>query len=397
MATARPAISTSVPPLQWPVVFFGLAFLSFGALWLGSDYWRYGALLLIGGLLGMSLYHAAFGFTAAYRRAILRHDISGITAQLVMIGLAMLLFAPFLASGDAFGRPVGGAVAPAGVRVVIGSFLFGIGMQLGGGCGSGTLYTVGGGSTRMVVTLIAFCAGAFLGSLDAWQLPALPSLGALSFGKTLGWPLAIALQAGLLLIIWFAFRRWAGGHPQRPVWGEGLNAVTLIRGPWPLLFSAAMLAVLNLLTLFVAGHPWTVTWGFTLWAAEAAQALGWDPASTRFWSGGFPGRALENSLFRDNITLMNIGIMAGALTAAGLAGRFAPTLRLPFRPLMAAILGGLLMGYGARLGFGCNIGAFFSGAASFSLHAWIWILFAFAGTWLGVMMRPWFCLPNDAA
>ncbi|MDH3661056.1 MAG: YeeE/YedE family protein, partial [Alphaproteobacteria bacterium] len=99
---------------------------------------------------------------------------------------------------------------------------------------------------------------------------------------------------------------------------------------------------------------------------------------------------LEGSLFRDNITIMNIGIMLGALIAAGLAGRFAPMLKIPLRSLAAALLGGLLMGYGARLAFGCNIGAFFSGAASFSLHAWIWILFAFAGTWVGVKMRPWF-------
>lgn len=87
---------------------------------------------------------------------------------------------------------------------------------------------------------------------------------------------------------------------------------------------------------------------------------------------------------------MNVGIMLGALTAAGLAGRFAPLLKIPLRSLLAAIIGGLLMGYGARLAFGCNIGAFFSGAASFSLHAWVWIVFAFAGTWVGVKMRPWF-------
>jgi uncharacterized membrane protein YedE/YeeE len=361
-----------IRPIQKSVALTGLLVLGAGAVLLGSDGWRYGALFVIGGLLGMSLYHASFGFTSAYRNAILHRDIAGITAQLLMIGFAMLLFAPFLASGEAFGRPVGGAVAPAGVRVAIGSFMFGLGMQLGGGCGSGTLYTVGGGSTRMVVTLIAFCTGAFAGSLDALQLPPLPSLGAVSLGKSLGWPAAILLQMALLAALWLAFSTWAGDRPQRPLGGEGLNARTLRAGPWPLLFSAVLLAVLNLLTQFVAGHPWTVTWAFTLWGAEAAQALGWDPAGTRFWSGGFPGRALEAGIFRDNITLMNLGIMLGALTAAGAAGRFAPMLKIPLRSLAAAIIGGLLMGYGARLAFGCNIGAFFSGTASFSLHAWIW-------------------------
>ncbi|MGI9510825.1 MAG: YeeE/YedE thiosulfate transporter family protein, partial [Geminicoccaceae bacterium] len=195
MSTVRTADPAgSMRPVQWGVVCAAGIALVVGAAFLGGDNWRYGALLLIGGLMGMSLYHAAFGFTAAYRNAILHRDMSGIAAQLIMIGLAMLLFAPFLAAGEAFGRPVGGAVAPAGVRVALGSFLFGLGMQLGGGCGSGTLFTVGGGSTRMVVTLIAFCAGAFAGSLDSLQLPALPSLGAVSFGKTMGWPAAIALQ-----------------------------------------------------------------------------------------------------------------------------------------------------------------------------------------------------------
>ncbi len=387
---STPRVVEPVRVVQWSVVNVATMALVIGAAFLGFGSWRHGALFVIGWLIGMSLYHAAFGFTAAYRNAILHRDISGITAQLVMIGLAMLLFAPFLATGEAFGRPVGGAVAPAGVRVALGSFIFGLGMQLGGGCGSGTLFTVGGGSTRMVVTLVAFCTGAFAGSLDIFQLPTLPSLGAVSFGKTLGWPVAILLQIALLAVIWLAFRVWASDRPQQPIWGDGLSLQRLLTGPWPLLFAALSLAVLNLLTLIIAGHPWTVTWAFTLWAAEVAQALGWDPTETRFWSGGFPARALEGSLVRDNITIMNVGIMLGALTSAGAAGRFAPMLKIPLRSLLAAIIGGLLMGYGARLAFGCNIGAFVSGAASFSLHAWIWIFFAFAGTWVGVKMRPWF-------
>jgi len=96
------------------------------------------ALLAIGLGLGFTLYHAAFGFTGAYSRAIIDRDISGIVAQCLMLALAMSLFAPFLAAGEAFGRPVSGAVAPVGWSMVFGAFLFGIGMQLGGGCASGS-------------------------------------------------------------------------------------------------------------------------------------------------------------------------------------------------------------------------------------------------------------------
>jgi uncharacterized protein len=378
---------------QKGVALLGAALLAGGVLVLAGEGWRFAALLLIGALLGVSLYHAAFGFTSAYRRAIVERDVAGVIAQLAMLGLAMLLFAPVLAQGEVLGRGVSGAVAPASLQVAIGSLLFGLGMQLGGGCGSGTLYTVGGGSTRMVITLVAFCVGAFAGSLDMARYAGLPSLGSVSLAAELGYPLAIVLQLGVLLALGLALRRWACDAPQRPLW-QALHRRRLLHGPWPLLFSAIMLAVLNLATLLVAGHPWTVTWAFTLWGAKAATLLGWEPASSAFWTGGFPGAALEGSLLRDNISIMDAGIMLGALTAAGLAGRFAPTLRIPLRSLLAAVIGGLLMGYGARLAFGCNIGAFFSGVASFSLHGWLWIVCALAGTWLGVGLRPLFGLKN---
>ncbi len=47
---------------------------------------------------------------------------------------------------------------------------------------------------------------------------------------------------------------------------------------------------------------------------------------------------------------------------------------------------------GARLAFGCNIGALFSGIASGSLHGWLWFAAAFLGTIPGVWLWPWFGL-----
>ncbi len=82
---------------QWSVAGFGLVALAGGGLFLSTLSWRHGVLFVVGGLLGVSLYHAAFGFTSAYRRLFVYRDISGVTAQLLMLGLAMLLFAPILA------------------------------------------------------------------------------------------------------------------------------------------------------------------------------------------------------------------------------------------------------------------------------------------------------------
>lgn len=390
LADAAPAVRGTRS--EWPLVAAG-----FLATWLVVNAAPYGgrhvALVGIGLALGAALYHASFGFAAAYRRLFAHRDATAVHAQLAMLALATVLFAPVLAAGEVFGTRIGGAAAPVGYQVAIGAFLFGVGMQLGGGCGSGTLYALGGGSVRMAATLIAFCAGGFWASLhmDAWER--LPAWNPGLVGARVGWPLAIALQLAFIALLAVLLRRFAG----RPAsgwatWRGGMRA--LATGPWPLLAGAAALALLNLATLVVAGHPWTITWGFTLWAAKVAVALGWDPTQHDFWLAPFQRDALAMTVFRDVTSVMNLGIVAGALAAAGAAGHFRLRPAGSARMLAAALLGGLAMGYGARLAFGCNIGAFFSGVASTSLHGWLWIAAALPGSWVGTRLRPRFGLLN---
>ena len=386
------ADATARPPPQRAVAGAGAAVLLAGALVLGADGWERGILLVLGGLLGLTLYHAAFGFTSAYRRAFAVRDVSGVGAQLVMLALATVLFAPVLAQGQALGHGVVGAVAPVAVQVAIGSAMFGLGMQLAGGCGSGTLYTVGGGSPRMVLVLAAFCLGGFWATLHFGFWGGLPSLGGISLAESFGWEVALPMQLAALAAIWLALRRWARGAAQRPLWQGPWDWRRLATGPWPLLLGGISLALLNWATLVIAGHPWTITWAFTLWGAKAAAALGWDPGASAFWTGGFAQNALARGILDDTTSVMDMGIVLGALAAAGLAGRFAPVWRIPWRSAVAALAGGLVMGYGARLAYGCNIGAFFSGVASTSLHGWLWIVCALGGTWIGVRLRPLFGL-----
>ena len=353
------------------------------------------SLLIIGVLMGVALYHAAFGFTAAYRRAIVDNDISGVAAQGIMLAIAMVLFAPALAQGELFGRSVVGAIAPVSLSMAFGAWMFGLGMQLAGGCGSGTLLSAGSGNLRMVIALVFFCIGGFWGSLDLGWWQTLPGIGSVALGREWGWGPAVLAQWGFLLAIYGGLR-WLGYRHHRPLMGEQpFTLRALLHGPWPLLLSAGMLALLNWATLAIAGHPWSITWAFALWTAKALAAFGWDPATSAFWADGFPARALARPLLQDNTTLMNIGIMLGATTAATLAGRLAEaSWRIPWKSLLSAVLGGLMLGYGARLAYGCNIGAFFSGVASTSLHGWVWILFAVIGNVVGVRLRPWFGLSD---
>lgn len=356
--------------------------------------WRQSALMLVGTGAGIALYHAAFGFTSSWRELILRGDGSGLRAQMLMLAATTIVFLPLIAHGDAFGTPVRGNVAPLAISGVVGAFLFGVGMQLGGGCASGTLYTVGGGSTRMIVTLCGFIAGSVLG---AWNLPAwsdLPGPGTFSLLEKFGLPAGLASNLALLAIVvvfslWIEHRHRARVRSAPAKEKPQRNWLT---GPWPLIAGALALAAVNISTLALAGRPWGVTSAFALWGSKLLSTTGIDVATWGYWST--PGRAasLTSPLLSDITTVMDIGIILGALLAAGLAGRFAPVWRVPLRSLAAAAIGGLLLGYGARLAYGCNIGAFFSGVASASLHGWLWFIAAFIGNIAGTRLRPLFRL-----
>ena len=399
----RPDPGLALARPDWRVVAPALMLAVGGALYLGRAFdGRQAALFLLGGALGLVLYHAAFGFASSWRAFLADGRGAGLRAQMLMLALASAIFLPALAQGSLLGQAVGGAVAPVGVSVLLGAFLFGIGMQLGGGCASGTLYTVGGGSTNMAVTLVFFMVGSLLGSAHLpWWLER-PSYGPISLLSEFGLARALGLQLALFGLIALAsvlverrrHGRIALGFTPPPAPGAARPgfARRTISGPWPLLWGAVLLALLNAMTLYLAGHPWNVSFGYTLWGAKAAAALGVDVASWDFWTWRYPKQALEGGLFGETTSLMNFGILVGAFAAAGLAGRFAPRARVGLRVAAGAVLGGLLMGYGARLAFGCNIGALFSGIASGSVHGWLWLVAAMAGTYIGTALRPVFAL-----
>ena len=117
LPSALPPIQINRAPL-WIALLLVLA----GALYLNQTVsWRQGALWVVGALLGVTLYHASFGFTQAWRVFVSDRRGAGLRAQMFMLGVGVLLFFPFLASGSLFGQPVTGLVSPPGVSVVLGA------------------------------------------------------------------------------------------------------------------------------------------------------------------------------------------------------------------------------------------------------------------------------------
>jgi uncharacterized membrane protein YedE/YeeE len=111
------------------------------------------------------------------------------------------------------------------------------------------------------------------------------------------------------------------------------------------------LGVMNIF-LFLYYQPWTTLDG----------ALNWgDWVLHRF---GIVRSEALSPLLRSG-SVINFGLLFGALAAALLAGQFAVRIG-PRRELAKGLIGGVLLGTGAALARGCNIGGFFSATSALS-------------------------------
>lgn len=344
----------------------GLAAVAAVAVLAGA---RYGLMLAIGLGIGVTLEGLRFGFAGPWRAMILRREPAGILAQLLAIALVAIVALPLLQSHS---DELVGAGAPIGWAMVAGAFVFGAAMQVVLGCGSGTLVNAGSGNPVGLVALPFFAIGSFFG---AWHLLWWTDLGTLPIivlEGTNGLAITLALLAAVA-----AFLLWRAAPGARRI-------------PPRLIAAALIVAALAIGNLLVAGQPWGVVYGLGLWVAKGAVAAGVDLSGSGFWSA--PGNAarLGESILTDYTTLTNFGLIAGAFVVASWreGGLSAPLPRLPARAWVATVVAGLLLGYSSRLAFGCNVGAFFSGISTGSLHGWAWFAAAFAGSWVGVGLRP---------
>ena len=333
---------------------------------------RAGLLVLVGLGFGLVLEGLRFGFAGPWRMIVTDRDGRGLLAQLIAIALVAVVAFPLMAGS---GGELVPAHAPVGIGMILGAFVFGAAMQLVMGCGSGTLVNAGSGNLVGLIALAGFIAGSFVGTLHlGWwsSLGGLPVISAQgSFGETGGLVLTLA---GLAIVAVIALLRSAPGKriPPRRLW-----------------IAAVLIASLALANLVIAGQPWGIVYGLGLWGAKIAQAGGADLASTAFWAAEGNATRLSESILTDVTSLTNIGLLIGAFAVMRWrADPGAQTQALTLASYGAVLLAALVLGYSARMAFGCNVGAFFSGISTGSLHGWVWLVAAFAGSILGIKLRP---------
>ena len=148
----------------------------------------------------------------------------------------------------------------------------------------------------------------------------------------------------------------------------------LFEKQWPLWVGGLLFGLLNVF-MFAFEKPWSVADGVRNWGNWFLNNLGITEITI-----------INPHLYSTSI--LNFGIIAGALASALLAKQF-QVRRAPKRELLKAMIGGSLMGVGASLSFGCNIGGFFSSLSALSMSGITMMAGLIIGSLIGLKLLVW--------
>lgn len=360
----------------------------------------FGVFSALGLTIGFVMQRSRFCFTAAFRDLFMFK--SGRVMKGVIIGMAVATVGFGLVMANLLPNPTLGTVAPeahanpVGVHLVLGGILFGIGMVAAGGCTSGSLYRMGEGYAASWVAFAGILAGLGVAShtWNWWWKTSIGQAPIVWFPAIAGYGGSILVTlAGLLgvylLVMWIESRSpvataeppevsVATGFAPRLA---GLYASVFRRG-WPAITGGLLLGIINVF-LYTAHMPWRIVGEYGRWANGLLTVAGLSPGpllGTERLAGcalRMGGGVLTHGL------LLNVGLFGGSLISALLAREFKPRFARNRVRYVQSLGGGLLMGYGAGLGMGCTVGAFFSAVPSLALNGWIFGLALAGGAYLG--------------
>ena len=143
---------------------------------------------------------------------------------------------------------------------------------------------------------------------------------------------------------------------------------------WPMWVGGLLFGVLNVF-MFAFEKAWSVADGVRNWGNWFFNSV----------------EVTEITIINPHLystSILNFGIIAGALASALLAKQF-KVRSAPTRELSKAIIGGTLMGIGASLSFGCNIGGFFSAISALSMSGVAMMGGLMIGSLIGLKLLVW--------
>lgn len=320
-----------------------------------------------------------FCVTGMIRDVFTQRTWRGFTALLVVIavhavGLAALTSAGVIAPNVKPFAPLG---------VVLGGFVFGLGIVLAGGCASGTWYRSAEGLVGSWIALLMYglsAAAMKYGALSwlqdgltsyRWNVTTIPALLGVS-----AWYLVLPFSAGVaVLAAYFLRREAAQPAPARLAPQRTGVAHLLLEKPWHVYATAAVIGVLGVIAWpLSAAAGRNSGLGITTPSADIATWITTGASQRVNWG-----------------TMLVLGLLLGAFVAAKASGEF--RVRVPSASQsVRSVTGGVMMGVGASLAGGCTVGNGMVETSLFSFQGWVALAAIAAG--VGVAARLWLA-PGD--
>lgn len=298
--------------------------------------------------------------------------LTGSTAQLRSILIGILVASLGI---TAIKYLSGGALDFLGVSAIslplmLGAFIFGIGMTIAGCCTSGMFIRLAEGYAVHLITMMFVIAGYLFANshYETVWAPFVKKSPVIFLPETFGWLAGVGLHIAIILLLYTAAVRWEKG--------ESVSSLSKY------LTGGILLGVFSILHYIILNSGWSITGAF-FWIGDIFD-LAFD-----FASGGSDSGLLssDNAMITAlGSNLRNIGMFAGALICAVAFAGFRFRKINSAKQIIKSAAGGSLMGYGACMAGGCNISAFFTAAASLSLSAWVFMIFLLAGVFTGIKL-----------
>ena len=348
--------------------------------------------LLTGAALGIVFQRGRFCFFCIIRDAIAYRNsgpMYAILTALAVGGVGYAVIVGLVLPDPSVGRlPPDAHIGPSSPALLLAGLAFGLGMALSGACISGHLYRLGEGYARAPIALVGSVIGFALGFLT-WQtlyIELIASAPVAWLPATLGYGGALIVHlAALGLIGLLLWRRLPPlpDQPGGPVTPAHLYEMVFQRR-WHPLITGALVGIIGILA-YLRVEPLGVTAQLGSIARTALHDAG-------HLGGRLPGldtfagcATMVAHLIMDN-GLLVIGLVLASFSVALLGNHFRLSTLTPLNSF-TALLGGVLMGWGAMIALGCTVGTLLSGISAFAVSGWVFAAATFAGVWLGIRLR----------
>ncbi len=333
--------------------------------------------------LGYVFQRSRFCLAAAFRDFILFRNTNILQATVLLLFLSSLGFVIIFFYSMFNNSSLTLVIKPFGIHTALGATLFGIGMVIASSCASGMLMRLGEGYVQQYGTFVGFLAGSVLGAWNQnFWLPIADNSPAIFLPAKLGWPLALTVHLGPLILLYFYLSRLT--QPEKGSTAKLMPFRSFYREAWSYQTGAIAIAVLSTVLYYGRDRYFAITTGITYWGTWAFIKLDGNVTDWVYYQLPRHQHALNVGFFLTMESMLNIGFILGALISALAASEARIRKTRSLKHFLTSVAGGLLMGYGSRLALGCNIGAFLSAISSFSVIGWVFAAFSFLGAWLGI-------------